>query len=879
MRNLKRALSLALASVMLLGMMVVGTSALSYGDVDSNDNMEAIDLLQAVGVMSGDDKGNFNPDQVVTRAEMAVIICNILYGKNLNVGQFVGADVFTDVPVWAQGYVNLAASLGIVAGVGDGKYAPNEPVTTSQAALMLCKALGYFQTDAEYAKGWMLAATERGTKIGLYEGLTGLSATAGLKRNDVAQMVFNALTETTPVTYNEIFGYYTVGGTLTNGVQTGDQAPTLTLAYKTFDVTTSPKTSHGETGHVWVNRYSNKVLTDFYMTDSSLAVSTNGTEISKLTTKSDSKFVAELDTTVIPGTPSPVYSGPSFYFNGTQVTATSSSATQTIGGRHFYVTGNTLYESASANTAGTEYAKKGAIVTFLDKKESDGTYDGKAEVVTIVEKSVATLTRNVETSTSGSVTSLKAAIGTGMNAIPASTNVEYVHGYEGLKKDDVVLYYAMANDSNGDTQYYIEKIEPVVVTFNSVNLSNGKVTTSNGTFEQSGLVANVDGSNSLTTVASSNLNKDAKIYADAYGYAVKVADVEVTDNYLVVLGEAHDSVNGLTVKAIDETGNVFTTKVTKVGSDNNPDDTDVTDVTEGAVVYKYEVTEKGYELTAYSTGSTVGEQYLKGYKAANSDSKTFTLAKNQALVTVDGVNAYANDKTIFIVENTTANTRTVYTGIKNVPTVTRADDSVIAMVYEYSTGGTTNIAKYVYVKAAGAQIDGAVSTSDKIFITSKNAVETKVGDTTYYTYDAVVNGAVTTVTATAAGKSSIDTALSTSSSTYTIGVVTVTGRDGDYITAVTTVAGAYTGSGNTLKAANITKISDGTIIASSAIPGTASKTVMQYDANTQVVIRDKDGNVDVNASVDSIDVANDFVIVVPTSDNANLADVIYVCQK
>ena len=875
MRNLKRALSLALASVMLLGMMVVGTSALSYGDVDSADNVEAIDLLQAISVMSGDDKGNFNPDQVVTRAEMAVIICNVLYGKNLNVGQFVGADVFTDVPVWAQGYVNLAASLGIVAGVGDGKFAPNEPVTTAQAALMLCRALGYFQTDAEFANGWMLAATERGTKIGLYENLTGLSATAGLKRNDVAQMVFNALTETTPVVYNEIFGYYTVGGTLTNGVQTGDQAPTLTLAYKTFDVTTSPKTSHGETGHVWVNRYSSKVLTDFYMTDSSLAVSTNGTEISKLTTKSDSKFVVELDTTNSAGT----WTQLKFYLNGTQLRVLTNGASCTAGEVYVNATSLTapkIQVAASTTTnhsTDPEYAKKGAIVTFLDQKESDGTYDGKAEVVTIVEKSVATLSRNVETSTSGSVTSLKAAIGTGMNAIPASTNVEYVHGYEGLKKDDVVLYYALANDSNGDTQYYIEKIEPVVVTFNSVNLSNGKVTTSNGTYEQSGLVANVDGTNSLATVASSNLNKDAKVYADSYGYVVKVADVEVTDNYLVVLGATYDAVNGMTVKAIDETGKVFTTKVTKVGTS---EPTALGDVTAYSVVYKYEVTEKGYELTAYTTGSTTGEQYLKSYTGGTNA----TLNKNEAAVVLDTagsqITAYANDKTIFIVENTTANTRTVYTGIKNVPSITADAANVYSMVYEY---GTSNIAKYVYVKAAGAKIDGAVSTSDKIFITSKNAVETKIGDTTYYTYDAVVNGAVTTVTATAAGKSSIDTALSTSSSTYTIGVVTVSGRDGDYITAVTSVAGAYTGSGNTLKAANITKISDGTIIASAAIPGTASKTVMQYDANTQVVIRDKDGNVDVNASVDSIDVANDFVIVVPTSDNANLADVIYVVQK
>ena len=40
MRNLKRALSLTLASVMLLGMMVIGTSAAAgYDDVKESDNV------------------------------------------------------------------------------------------------------------------------------------------------------------------------------------------------------------------------------------------------------------------------------------------------------------------------------------------------------------------------------------------------------------------------------------------------------------------------------------------------------------------------------------------------------------------------------------------------------------------------------------------------------------------------------------------------------------------------------------------------------------------------------------------------------------------------------------------------------------------------
>ena len=82
MRNLKRALSLALASVMLLGMMVVGSSAASYPDVDDNDNVEAIEVLNAVKVMIGD-HGSFNPDKAVNRHEMAVIMAKLVLGRQL----------------------------------------------------------------------------------------------------------------------------------------------------------------------------------------------------------------------------------------------------------------------------------------------------------------------------------------------------------------------------------------------------------------------------------------------------------------------------------------------------------------------------------------------------------------------------------------------------------------------------------------------------------------------------------------------------------------------------------------------------------------------------------------------------------------------------
>ena len=150
MRNLKRALSLALASVMLLGMMVVGSSAKGIDDFTDKAeivNQDAVAVTSAIGMFEGYEDGSFGPENVVTRAEMAVIICTMLYGAGVNVNQFAETNVFTDVPAWAQGYVNLCSSLGIVAGVGDGKFDPKANLTREQAA----KLVAYLQLGKKSA--------------------------------------------------------------------------------------------------------------------------------------------------------------------------------------------------------------------------------------------------------------------------------------------------------------------------------------------------------------------------------------------------------------------------------------------------------------------------------------------------------------------------------------------------------------------------------------------------------------------------------------------------------------------------------------------------------------------------------------------------------
>ena len=147
MRNLKRALSLALSAAMLVGMMIVGSGA-SYADVTSENNQEAIEVLQAVGIMTGDDQGNFNPDANVTRNEMAVIMCNLL---DLGIGSYAGAPIpFTDVPEWAHAYVAACYANGITGGTSDTTYGTDEPITAVQAGLMMLKALGYFQYQQDF---------------------------------------------------------------------------------------------------------------------------------------------------------------------------------------------------------------------------------------------------------------------------------------------------------------------------------------------------------------------------------------------------------------------------------------------------------------------------------------------------------------------------------------------------------------------------------------------------------------------------------------------------------------------------------------------------------------------------------------------------------
>ena len=180
----------ALAGLLTAGVMVCPSMAASpFPDVDANaEYAEIIEYISQMGYMVGDANGNFNPDKTVTRAEMAVILCNML-GETENLT--AGGSVFTDVPAnhWANPYVVKAAELGLVTGYGDGRFGPADVITYEQALTMLINAYGGGDAAKEqggYPNGYIKVASDSGL-------IQNVFAQKGdfLMRWQVAMMLYN----------------------------------------------------------------------------------------------------------------------------------------------------------------------------------------------------------------------------------------------------------------------------------------------------------------------------------------------------------------------------------------------------------------------------------------------------------------------------------------------------------------------------------------------------------------------------------------------------------------------------------------------------------------------------------------------------------------
>ena len=698
MRNLKRALSLALASVMLLGMMVVGTSA-SYPDVTSKNNEEAIAVMQLLKVMTGDEKGNFNPEKAVTRNEMAVIMTKLL---DLNTKDYAGSSPFTDVPAWAEPYVAACYANKIVSGTSATTYGGDQTVTTAQAALMVLKALGYFQYAADFGEDWMVSTVKQASKIDLFDGLTS-NANAALTRNDVAQMALNALEADVVDTDGN-------GGTTIKGegfeITTGS-AKYAKVENTKFDYRKDVKASEDKVQQL-VEKLFDKDVTkesendklgrpatkwtykDTKTKDISVADKADAVYAGKDFDKDVIKDLTDDDKTIVAS-----------YYNGAKIDDTTA--------REYYTK---LYKT------------KGITVEL---------YDDDDKITVVILEAYAAQIKDIKTDDDDKVTKVDVEVFEASYGIKDTSVVLTIDAdddedaydiVKGYKEDDVFALYLKpawdAKDANMDK---------VVLAAEDVEAVEGKVTAKSADETYNGWIK-IDGTkydfaNEYSQVAISV--KDEGTYYIHNGYVLH-SDKDANksdDEYLFVVRKGSDK----------DTFGAFTYYAEVVFTDGTSKtvELDITEtkfeaLTQGAYSFTYDKDDDNYELTAKA---------ITGVKADIEKGKT-------AL----GKVGTANGKTVYVAidtkEVTPAPNKTVkfdsakvYTGYKSVADL---KDGTMYVVAE-----SGKAAKVVFVLDA----EDSVSNDNLIYISgssvSKLISDDDLGD--YYTYNAIVDGKIVEIMA------------------------------------------------------------------------------------------------------------------------------------
>ena len=227
---MKKLLALVLALVMSMSLVTISNA--DFKDADKIDYNEAVDVMNAAGVLIGDENGNFNPKENLTRAQAAKIISYLLLGNKTAEG-LAGSGKFTDVAKtsWAAGFVDYCAAVGVVNGMGNGKFDPNGSLTTLQFAKMLLVALGYdAKIEGFVGTDWSINVSAKANQVGLLNGLD-VGANATLTREQAAKMCLNTLKA-------PLVEYDTKGTTVTVG---GDASVTVGASKAEFKTSTNKK--------------------------------------------------------------------------------------------------------------------------------------------------------------------------------------------------------------------------------------------------------------------------------------------------------------------------------------------------------------------------------------------------------------------------------------------------------------------------------------------------------------------------------------------------------------------------------------------------------------------------------------------------------------
>ena len=815
---MKKLLALVLALVMSMSLVTISNAA--FKDADKIDYKEAVDVMNAVGVFIGDEKGNFNAKENLTREQAAKIIAYLELGEKA-ADALVGGATFTDVAStrWSAGFVGYCAKAGVVAGY-DGKFDPAGQLTALQFGKMLLVELGY---DAKAAgmvgADWAINTSKLMAKAKLMDGIDG-SVNQVLTREKAAQMCLNAL-EAPTVEYTTKGSSISVNGaeinlgasepsyvtntiakeqTISSEKLTNNGGYTIELGEKLYKnlkkISTTDDFGRPATKWTWK---SESVGTYADAADLSYTKAVKAGDIYKDLNLSDT--VAAKNVTV--------------WVNGEQVSAASldiKKGSETKIGAKLYDAKN----GTNGNGVLTEVFYDDVADTMVITQIV--TYIGEvAKTVKATDKRDAYVVITAKTGDNNAYTMPKDS--KGIKASPLEFETD-----ETFADDTYVLYTYSFKAEAVKSLAAAEKVEGYVTkTINSASdLDKNNGMTISGTEYKMSLAT---AGEALGNVSVKN---DYTVYLDQYGYIIYVEQVQELGSYALVLATANKGsfignkaqllLTDGTVKFVDTDENYAS------GTKKIPNNT---------IVTFRENSDKTYTLRAVKTTQT------------NSNDKEFSMTNDLAGITVEtNKMVYANSASQFVVSDKKDYTSnyaniddwTAYTGIKNAPTVKSAYGTPASYadvdVYYYCKSGSMVTVMFIIPSQNATVIDGSKTT---LYLSQKSRsdlIHDTDGD--YFTYNAVVDGKIETVKVDVDAKCGSTTAdkLDGLYSDYTV-------SSKGYITGLTQY-GTYDGTSSAKAALNSVTGIDKTSKEYTVIVG--GKTITCAD-DMKVFYVDKNGNI------------------------------------
>ena len=690
MRNLKRTLSLVLAAVMLVGMMVVGASAASSDFVDGNEitYAEAAEVMTALGVFEGTDKGAFDPTGILTREQAAAIICRMLLGddaENLTTNSTVFSDVAADR--WSAGYIGYCAQQNILAGTGNGTFNPEGELTGLAFAKMLLVALGYDPAIEQYVgNDWAVNVAADAVDAGI--AVSGVIMADAMTREQAAQMAYQTLEA-------DMVRYASRGTT----IQQPDGS-TIIVGNTAAEPVSKTDSDYAGDSNDDTQQFCERYFADLKKVNGEDDFARPASQW-KLKNDIIGTYPAEAD--------------------GTFTTAVDK-------GDLYDVLGRTVYNDITASKPtdfsvyvdGDPVSNPDVADYFVNNETDDakGTAKGVLTQVfvdddnNVILSQIHTYVAQVdggydEENEENEELELDDL---GLDTFPAVNTTLSADDFENLsafEDGDYVLITAV-----GDEVKTIQAAEVVSGTVTSYT-SNKNVTLDGTKYEYS------QGYSSTY-----NLKDEYDLVLDTYGYVIYADGVEASDDYVFITDIA--KIGG--VNKSYEAKAYFVDGTTAVIEVSNSDDlTGWTSDSEKNAWYTYDEQNDG----TYELGETAQAQkdFTTGTIIDTGDSR-INLDKSVRL----------NNDTVFVVRR--GDTVNVYSGIKNVPEITANGTVEVCAILD-----DNGYADYLFINGETGELAISGSTAgDRIYILDTDYESSQdADDNDYYVYDAIVNGEIGTV--------------------------------------------------------------------------------------------------------------------------------------